>query len=79
MIGGKIAGSGARLNGSSRLLADIQQREANDPKRPFKVGIVSARSSAKPDKEASLKYGWLWVGVGFWQRNYRAPALNYRQ
>ncbi len=29
-----------------RLIAVIQQRKANDPKRSFKVGIVSARSSA---------------------------------
>ncbi len=30
----------------SRLIADIQQWKANDPKRPFKVTLVSARSSA---------------------------------
>ncbi len=33
--------------GGIRLIAVMQQREANEPKRPFKVGMVSARNSAK--------------------------------
>ncbi|MHB1567175.1 MAG: hypothetical protein ACYCXG_10755 [Acidiferrobacter sp.] len=32
--------------GGKRLIAVIQQRKANDPKRSFKVGIVSVSSSA---------------------------------
>ncbi len=38
-----------QLKGWYRLIAVIQQRKANDPKRSFKVGIVSARGSAKAD------------------------------
>jgi hypothetical protein len=37
-----------QMKGRYRLIADIQEQKVIDPKRSFKVGIASTRSSAIP-------------------------------